>query len=128
MFLRGLAIRLYGHIIARDVGHLPPPREVALVIADSDLIESAARRKLQDYERRRRQQVKFHADPAQGRVSELDRERQFGRIESDNGRSIYFHRNSLLGFPFDELAVGSAVRFVEEAGDLGPQASTVRIV
>jgi ribosome-associated translation inhibitor RaiA len=89
---------------------------------------NAARRKLQDYERRRRQQVKFHADPAQGRVSEIDRERQFGRIESDNGRLIYFHRNSLLGFPFDELAVGSAVRFVEEAGDLGPQASTVRIV
>ena len=87
----------------------------------------AARRRLQDYERRRRQQVKFHAGTPQGHVSEIDRERQFGRIESDDGRLIYFHRNSVLGLRFDELAVGSAVRFVEESGDLGPQASTVQV-
>jgi len=87
----------------------------------------AARRRLQDYERRRRRQLKFHAGPLQGRISEIDRKRQFGRIESDDGRLVYFHRNSVLGLPFDELAVGSAVRFVEEAGDLGPQASTVHI-
>jgi ribosome-associated translation inhibitor RaiA len=86
----------------------------------------AARRRLQDYERRHRQQVKFHADALQGRVSEIDRKRQFGRIESDDGRLIYFHRNSLLGLPFDKLAIGSTVRFVEEAGDQGPQASTVQ--
>jgi ribosomal subunit interface protein len=86
----------------------------------------AARRRLQDYERRRRQQVKFHADTTEGRVSEIDRERQFGRIESNDGRLIYFHRNSVLGLPFDKLAIGSTVRFVEEAGDLGPQASTVQ--
>ena len=87
----------------------------------------AARRRLQDYERRRRQQIKFHAGTPQGHVSEIDRERQFGRIESDDGRLIYFHRNSVLGLRFDELAVGSAVRFVEESGDLGPQASTVQV-
>jgi len=88
----------------------------------------AARRRLQDYERRHRHQVKFHADTPSGRVNEIDREREFGRIESDDGRLIYFHRNSVLGLRFDELHVGSAVRFIEETGDLGPQASTVHVV
>ena len=85
----------------------------------------AARRKLQDYERERRGDVKTHAEPPHGRICELDREQGFGRIETDNGRLIYFHRNSLLGRSFEELSVGATVHFVEEAGNLGPQASTV---
>lgn len=87
----------------------------------------AARRRLQDHARRRRLQVKHHVGASQGRVSEIDRSREFGRIESDDNRLIYFHRNSVLGLPFDELAVGADVRFIEEAGDQGPQASTVHV-
>jgi ribosome-associated translation inhibitor RaiA/cold shock CspA family protein len=88
----------------------------------------AARRRLQDHERQRRRQVKLHTAPSQGRVCEMDRERKFGRIETDDGRLIYFHRNSVLGSSFDELPIGAPVRFVEEPGDLGPQASTVHVL
>ena len=42
----------------------------------------------------------------------------------DDGRQLYFHRNSVLG-GVDRLAVGDEVRFTEENGNEGPQASTV---
>jgi cold shock CspA family protein len=41
---------------------------------------------------------------------------------------VYFHRNSVLHRGFDELAVGTEVRFVEEEGEQGPQASTVAVI
>ena len=87
----------------------------------------AARRRLQDYERRRRQDVKTRADLPRGRISELDAARGFGRIETDDGRLVYFHRNSLQGASFEDLAAGLSVRFAEEPGELGPQASTVHV-
>ena len=49
----------------------------------------------------------------------------YGRIETPDNRVIYFHRNSVLNDGFEKLDVGSEVRFVEEMGDSGPQASTV---
>jgi cold shock CspA family protein len=88
----------------------------------------ASRRKLEDYERRRRLDVKLHAQPMQGRICELDPERGFGRIETDEGRLIYFHAHSVHGGAFDKLTAGMTVRFDEEAGDLGPQASTVHVL
>ncbi len=50
----------------------------------------------------------------------------YGFLEHD-GREVYFHENSVLGGKFDKLAVGTKVRFAEEDGDKGPQASTVEI-
>jgi len=87
----------------------------------------AARRKLQDYERRRRRDTKIHTHLPEGRICELDAGRGFGRIETDDGRLIYFHRNSLLGARFEDLTPGLSVRFAEEPGELGPQASTVHV-
>lgn len=88
----------------------------------------AARRKLQDYERARRGDVKTHVQMPHGRISEIDAAQGFGRIETDDGRQIYFHRNSVLDAPFDTLKTGVEVRFSEERGDLGPQASTVHVI
>jgi cold shock CspA family protein/ribosome-associated translation inhibitor RaiA len=88
----------------------------------------AARRKLQDYERKRYQQVKSHTGQPHGIVSELHPAEDYGRIDAADGRSIYFHRHSVLGEGFDRLSTGTEVRFVEEQGDRGPQASTVFIV
>ena len=50
------------------------------------------------------------------------------RRAAPDGREIYFHRNSVLDAGFDRVSVGAEVRFVEEEGVRGPQASTVRLV
>jgi cold shock CspA family protein len=85
------------------------------------------RRRLGDYEHRRRGHVKVHAVP-HGRVVELHPDEDYGRIETPEGHLVYFHRNSLLGTDFDKLAVGIEVRFEEEQGERGPQASAVRLI
>ncbi|MDE2049547.1 MAG: HPF/RaiA family ribosome-associated protein [Gammaproteobacteria bacterium] len=88
----------------------------------------AARRQLEDYERKHRHDVKTHTESAHGWIHELDAEHDSGRIQTDDGRLIYFHRNSILGGRFQDLTTGTEVRFAEEAGDLGPQASTVHVI
>jgi cold shock CspA family protein len=86
---------------------------------------AAARRRLQDRRRIRTGQVKVHLDQPRGRVRELHPIDDFGLIEADDGREIYFHRNSVLNGGFERLRVGSSVRFAEEQGEKGPQATTV---
>jgi cold shock CspA family protein len=71
--------------------------------------------------------VKRDIAPERGRVAKLIAEENYGFIESPDGREIYFHRNSVLDGAFDRLKVGAEVRFVEEDGDKGPQASTVHL-
>jgi len=86
---------------------------------------NAALRQLEDYARTRRGDVKTPSGLAHGTVTALVPERDFGFIQTPDGREIYFHRNSVLGAGFDELKLGREVRFAEEEGDKGPQASTV---
>ncbi|TAM46635.1 MAG: HPF/RaiA family ribosome-associated protein [Gammaproteobacteria bacterium] len=86
----------------------------------------AARRQLEDHARRRRGVVKEHAVSPHGRIAELLADS--GKIETSDGRLVYFHKNSVADAGFDRLQVGAEVRFVEEMGELGPQASTVHIV
>ncbi len=87
----------------------------------------AVRRQLEDYERERHPPRKTHIGPPHGWISELHPEEDFGRIETEDGRFIYFHRNSVVNAAFEQLSVGTEVRFDEELGDLGPQASTVHV-
>jgi ribosomal subunit interface protein len=84
-----------------------------------------ARRQLEDYAREVRDDVKARERPPRGRVARLDTEEGFGFIETADRREIYFHRNSVVGGSLEALRVGDEVRFSEEAGDDGPQASTV---
>ena len=88
----------------------------------------AARRQLEDYVGRQRGKVKHHETPLHGRISELHPMEDYGRIETPDGRDIYFHRNSVLGVDFDKLEIGTEVRFDQEAGDAGPKATTVKVV
>jgi cold shock CspA family protein/ribosome-associated translation inhibitor RaiA len=87
----------------------------------------AARRRVQDYARRRRRDVKAHAATPHARVTELFPEEGYGFLETPEGAEVYFHRNSVLGEAFDHLRIGTEVKFVEEEGEKGPQASTVRL-
>jgi cold shock CspA family protein len=102
------AVRRYGRVAVHDAFNL-------------------ARRRLQDFARRQRKAVKSHEMPAHGVVAEISPVEGFGFIEAD-GKHIYFNRSSVLDAAFDQLAVGKAVAFVEEKGEKGPQASTVRML
>lgn len=87
-----------------------------------------ARRRLQDYARRQRGTVKTAARQPRGRVSQLSPVDEYGYIETEDGRQVYFQKSSVLGNAFDRLAVGSEVSFSEESGEKGPQASTVKLL
>ena len=89
---------------------------------------AAAGRQVQKHATRRQGQVKAHQTMPQGTVSELYPEMDYGRIITATGDDIYFHRNSILNADFDALQVGTKVSFVEEQGDEGPQASSVRVL
>jgi len=88
----------------------------------------SVRRQLMDYTRKRRGKVKVHEESAHGRVTVLEPLQDFGRLETPDSRDIYFHRNSVVDADFDDLEIGTELRFVEEAGDEGPQASSVFLI
>jgi cold shock CspA family protein len=87
-----------------------------------------AARRLQDYARRQRGDVKRHAAAAPAFVSKIFPEQGYGFLTSNDGREIYFHAHSVLNEAFRGLALGTEVSFVEEQGEYGPQASTVRVL
>ncbi|WP_455208018.1 HPF/RaiA family ribosome-associated protein [Kaarinaea lacus] len=127
LFHIGIDVTIPGHEISvnrgRDLHHAHEDPYVAVRDAFN-----AAQRQLQDLTRVRRDDVKTHAAPNHGRVAVLSPEENYGRIETLDGRDIYFHRNSVLDNKFDNLEIGSEVRFHEEMGDKGPQASSVKII
>jgi cold shock CspA family protein len=83
------------------------------------------RRQLEDHVRRLEGRVKAHAPAARAEVVRLFPEDGYGFLRTPDGREVYFHERSVLRDAFPRLKVGSRVRFAEEAGDEGPQASTV---
>jgi ribosomal subunit interface protein len=98
-----------------------------LYVAIRDAFD-AARRRLEDYVRRQRGDVKSHEEACRARVSRLFPEAGYGFLETPDGREIYFHRNSVLHPGFGCLTLGTEVRFSEEVGDKGPQASAVAVL
>ena len=112
-------------VVHEPAEHDPHYKDVNVAIRDA--FDSAAR-KLEDYVRRQRQDVKHHESPPHGRIVKLLPEGGYGFIETPEGREVYFHANSVLDSKFDDLAIGTEVTFAEELGDKGPQASTVRVL
>ena len=110
-------------VASRDPGEHHAHEDVFVAVRDAF---DAVRRRLEDYARHRRGDVKAHEAPPHGRIIDLYPEH--GRIETADGRIVYFHRNSVIDADFDKLAIGAEVRFVEEAGERGPQASTVHVI
>jgi len=88
----------------------------------------AAGRQLQDYARRHRGAVKSHPPLQVAHVGKILLDEGYGFLTSVDGRGIYFHKNSVLNHGFSRLKVGKRVCFVEEPGEKGAQASTVRII
>lgn len=98
-----------------------------LDIAIRDAFDEA-KRQLEDMVRQQRGQVKAHESQPHARVARLFPDAGYGFLETPDGRSVYFHKNSVLDGGFKDLEVGAEVRFVEEEGEKGPQASTVHPV
>jgi cold shock CspA family protein len=86
----------------------------------------AMRRQLEELRDRQRGAVKVHEEP-RALVVRLFREAGYGFLKTADGRDVYFHRNSVLGDDWERLDLGTEVRFAEEMGARGPQASTVHI-
>ncbi len=112
-------------VVTREASQHTEYRDIHIALRDAF---DSARRKLEDYVRRRRGFVKTLEAAPHARVSKLFPDEGYGFIETPDGREIYFHRKSVLHEGFDHLKIGIEVAFVEEAGKKGPQASTVKLV
>lgn len=87
-------------------------------------------RKLRELKRRQRDDGNRSGRelPPHGRVVRLltdDSGVRYGFLASRDGREIYFHENALTDLDYDDLEVGTEVRFAERSGNEGPRASTV---
>jgi cold shock CspA family protein/ribosome-associated translation inhibitor RaiA len=84
-------------------------------------------RRLEQHSQMVQQEIKAHAELAEhGRVARLFPDDDYGFIETDDGREIYFHAHAVKKGKFSHLKPGTAVRFAQEAGDQGPQAIWVQ--
>ncbi len=121
---------------------LPPGREVVVDSGESgegyihDELSTVVRevfdialRQLKKVSDQQQDEVKEHPmQETSGIVVRLFTDNGYGFLKTLTGREIFFHRNSVLNKDFERLEVGTGVRFVEEQGEKGPQASTVQIV
>lgn len=63
-----------------------------------------------------------------GLVVRLFADEGYGFLRTPDGREFYFHRHSVLHDDFERMTIGTEVRFVEQMGEMGPQASSVQIL
>jgi CspA family cold shock protein len=64
---------------------------------------------------------------ATGVIRRLLEHRGFGFIQSEDGRTVFFHRSEVLYVPFQALQEGKAVEFAVEETSQGPKARGVRV-
>jgi ribosomal subunit interface protein len=87
-----------------------------------------ADRVLEDHVRKQRGDTKTHEAQHRARVKKLFLDEGYGFLETPEGDEVYFHQNSVLRNGFRKMLVGTEVRFVDEVGEHGIQASTVVVV
>lgn len=108
------------------VSHVHRHENVFVVVRDAF---DAATRKLQDYVRTRRGDVKAHEIPLHGHVTKVFEDGYgldgYGFIETPDGREFYFDRDSVAYPDFDHIDVGAEVEFLEEGAEGGLQAKRV---
>jgi len=63
---------------------------------------------------------------AEGRVKWFNDSKGYGFIESDSGKDVFVHHTAIQGEGFKSLSEGERVRFDEERGAKGPQATNVQ--
>ncbi len=110
-------------------GELMVKRELNkdLYVAVRDAFQ-AARRRLEDFSMQQRFDVKHHEGPPQAQITSIFPDKGYGFLTTEEGLEVYFHENSVVNKEFNKLKVGMKVRFAEEMGVKGPQASSVTII
>jgi cold shock CspA family protein/ribosome-associated translation inhibitor RaiA len=86
-----------------------------------------ARRQLQDRARLMRGDVKAHEPQPIGTIARIDPSGQFGFLKAADGHEVYFNCNSIVDGG-SSIVPGARVSYVEEIGEKGPQASTVKML
>ncbi len=62
-----------------------------------------------------------------GKIKKLVRDRNFGFISAEDGREIFFHKNSLVGITFEDLSGNEDVEFEVEKSPKGPRAINISV-
>jgi len=102
------------------------PEQLPVVVQETF---DALRRQLKELVERQRRDIKNHSNgkmPA--KVLKLFKAEGYGFLQSADAREIYFHRNSIVNGVFEDVRIGTHVRYTEEEGEKGPQASSVQIM
>jgi ribosomal subunit interface protein len=87
----------------------------------------AAKRQLDDCNRRSQRQVKEHEREFVGRVVQLFRDEGYGYIGRADGARFYFHRDNLISPSFAKLNEGDEVKFIEDDFSGQQQAKRVSV-
>jgi len=87
-----------------------------------------AKRELEKVIDKQRGNIKTPSQNTTAVVSKIFREQGYGFLQTPDGEQAYFNKNSVLHSHWDNLKIGTAVRFVPELGEKGLQASTVEPV
>lgn len=112
-------------VVDKEPGQHDKDAELQTVITDAF---HAAERQLKDLKDRQSGEVKAH-DVPHAFVVRLFRDEGYGFIKTEDDREIYFHQNSVVDrHEWEQMTVGTQVRFAESMGEMGPQASTVHII
>lgn len=112
-------------ISSRDIGLDVAHEQLNVALRDAF---SAARKQLLKHKQKLRSDYHMAETLPKATVKDIFHIDDYGILETTDGREIYFHRNSLVRGDFDKVEVGDVLRFSEELGDKGPQASTAYFV
>jgi ribosomal subunit interface protein len=82
-------------------------------------------RELKEFRNQRRGVVKEPGPRLRGRIARVFQDREYGFVDTDTYRGVYFHAHPVHGIPFKELEVGMTVDLEIEDGEKGPQASRI---
>ena len=72
-------------------------------------------------------EVKHHEPILHGEIISIEPELGFGFVRADDGREVYFQRDSLCNGDWNALRLGARLRFREFHGEKGPYAVHVSV-
>jgi len=88
----------------------------------------SAERQLESLVEKQRNEVKAHTrNETMAIVDKIFRDEGYGFLRALDGHQIYFHKNSCLHGEWEILRTGINVRYTEQEGEKGSQASSIEI-